>query len=388
MHAPQIFAIIALVAFVFFLLVGLLNGLLVLVILRKKRHLFWALPLINILVFHLLPYASEDIAQLSAADGPSVELIILAYLLLTIVGWISAVLLAPVQLFFRMLLSSREKQAEDTGQPAADCVDTEPVFDLDRPPAASLWGALREGFAAPGNGFRYLCANRRLWRHAIAPIVMNIVLSTIALLVFIALAIWAGTHIHAMFPEGWGWMLLEILCGLMLLLVALAATFAMWLLLQEILCGHYYEKLAREVELQLGVEADELGDVSLRRQIADTAADLATLAAVNVGLLLLNVIPVLGTLAAIAGGLYFNCFAFGTEYLSFPLQLRRYDRKRCRKFARDFRGQTLGLGAVVLVLGLVPVVGAIVLATAVVGAVLLHRRLRTAVTVGSSLPPG
>ena len=248
-------------------------------------------------------------------------------------------------------------------------------------PAASLWGAAGEGFSAPGNGFRYLCANRRLWRHAIAPVVLNVVLSTIALLVFIALVVWAGTYIHPMFPEGWGWMLAKILCWLLLLLVALAATFAAWLLFQDILCGYFYEKLAREVELQLGVEADELVDVSLGRQIADTAGDLTCLVAVNIGLLLLNVIPVLGALAAIVGGVYFNCFAFGTEYLSYPLQLRGYDRKRRRKFARSVRGHTLGLGSAVLLLGLVPLVGAIVLTTAVVGAVLLHRRLRAAATI-------
>ena len=290
-------------------------------------------------------------------------------------GWTAAVLLAPVQVFFRMLFSSG-KAAEDTEQPAEDCDAVEPAYDIDQPPATSRWAAVGEGFAAPGAGFRYLCANPRLWRHAIAPIAINVVLSTIALFAFIALAIWAGTYIHPMFPEGWGGMVAEIFCGLLLLLVPLAATFAAWLVFQQFLCAIFYEKLAREVELQLGVEADELKDVVLGRQVADTVVDLVVLIAVNGGLLLLNVIPVAGTLVAIVGGLYFNSFVFGTEYFGYPLQLRGFDRKRRREFAREFHDQTRGLGLIVLLLGLVPLVGAIVLTNAVVGAVLLHRRLR------------
>ena len=42
------------------------------------------------------------------------------------------------------------------------------AIDLDRPPAGSFVGGFREGACSPGEGFRYLMANRGLWRYAIA----------------------------------------------------------------------------------------------------------------------------------------------------------------------------------------------------------------------------
>jgi CysZ protein len=182
-------------------------------------------------------------------------------------------------------------------------------------------------------------------------------------------------YLHPLFPAGWGWLLLEIVCGIALVAAAMAATLVLWMLLQGIFCGIYYGKLARQVELQLGIPPDSLKELPFRQQASDTLGDLASLIAVNMGLLLLHLIPVLGSIGSIAGGLYFNCYFVGREYLDYPLALRGLPRRDKRAFLRKFCHQTLGLGTIVFITNLIPIVGFVIPVTAVVGSVLLHKRL-------------
>ncbi len=246
---------------------------------------------------------------------------------------------------------------------------------LEKPVATTVMAGLSEGFLAPLVGLRYLWKRPALWRHAIIPILINIVISGLALLLFIGLAAGTITLVHSWFGEGWGWLILEILFGLVLLAMALFATFLTWLLLQAIFCGYFYDLLTREVEGQLGMRPEDIKDVALFQQVADTIIDLLVLLAGNIGLLLLNFLPLVGSVLAIVGGIYFNCKTFGAEYLSYPLAVRGLDRRQRRQFLRKFRSQSFGLGLIVLCVSLVPLVGPVILTTAVVGAVLLHRRL-------------
>ncbi len=97
--------------------------------------------------------------------------------------------------------------------------------------------------------------------------------------------------------------------------------------------------------------------------------------AINGGLLLLNIVPIVGSIVAICGGMYFQWFILGLDYLDFPMSLRGIRREQKRAFAKHHRWHTLGLGAAVFLLILIPAIGAIFLTTAAAGAVLLHRRL-------------
>ncbi len=239
----------------------------------------------------------------------------------------------------------------------------------------SKWSAFREGVAAPLVGLKYLRCHPRLWRYAVIPIVLNLLITGLALILFLAAVVGFLTYLHPVFPPGWGWLLSEILCGVVALLLALGATLMTWMVLQAVLCDHYYEELARQVELQLGMQPEDMVGLPLREQIGDVLRDLTLLVGVNLGFLLLHLVPVLGSIIGILGSLYFTCYLLGTGYLGYPLCLRRQHRKQRVAFTRRFRAQTVGLGAVVSLAALLPVVGSFVLATAVVGTVLLHRRL-------------
>ena len=72
---------------------------------------------------------------------------------------------------------------------------------------------------------------------------------------------------------------------------------------------------------------------------------------------------------------YFTCSTLGFEYFDYLLSLRGLRRSEKLAFARRRRPFTLGLGTSVAVLAFVPIINAVFLTTAVVGAVLLHKRL-------------
>ena len=90
-----------------------------------------------------------------------------------------------------------------------------------------------------------------------------------------------------------------------------------------------------------------------------------------------QLVPVVGTMAGLCGSYYFTCATLGFEYFDFPMALRGMRRREKLAFVRRHRACTLGLGTVVMAMAMLPILNALFLTTAVIGAVLLHRRLET-----------
>jgi uncharacterized protein involved in cysteine biosynthesis len=65
----------------------------------------------------------------------------------------------------------------------------------------------------------------------------------------------------------------------------------------------------------------------------------------------------------------------GLDFFDYPLSLRGKRRAEKRLFGRQHRPCVLGTGTAVAMLSLVPLLNALLLTTAVTGAVLVHRRL-------------
>ena len=84
---------------------------------------------------------------------------------------------------------------------------------------------------------------------------------------------------------------------------------------------------------------------------------------------------VIGSLAAMGGSFYFNWLILGSDFINHPLDLRGMRRAEKRAFVKKHRFHTLGMGAAVTLLLLIPILGAVLLTTAVAGSVLLHRRV-------------
>jgi CysZ protein len=244
-------------------------------------------------------------------------------------------------------------------------------------PARSIAAAFGQGLSAPWLGFRYMARHLGLWRYGVIPVLLNLLIATLLLVVLVGLAVLFFGKLHPWFDDGRLWRLAEILFGLLLLAAVLGLALVAWLVLQGILCGHFYSKLARQVELQLGVRPGEIKELPFSYQVADTLRDVGFLAVANTACIAVQIVPGIGSVLGLCAGYYFNCFTFGLDYLDHPLALRGMRRREKRAFAKRHRAHTLGLGTAVLAITLLPLINAILLTTAVTGAVLLHRRLAT-----------
>jgi len=251
-------------------------------------------------------------------------------------------------------------------------------MELEPPTIRSSSGAFGEGLSGPWLGFRYMARHPGLWRYGVVPVLLNLLITTLLLVVLIVAAVLFFSRLHPWFADGWIWIVLEILFGLLLLGCVLGLALVAYFVLQGILCGHFYGKLARQVELQLGIRPEEIREVPFSYQVADTLRDVGFLALVNTACIAVQIVPGIGSVLGVCGGYYFNCFTFGLDYFDHPLALRGVRRQDKRAFAKRHRAHTLGLGTAVLALTLLPVVNAILLTTAVTGAVLLHRQLAAA----------
>lgn len=241
------------------------------------------------------------------------------------------------------------------------------------------------GFLAPFKGFRHILKTPALWQSAIAPFIVSLLIYALAFAGYVyaewKLIAWMSSWFN---PGFWGtvfkWLsiLATLLAGGFLALgVALAAN--------EGINGFFLSRLVRKTEILLGVADGELQDLSMTAELIDSIKDMAALVGVNLLLLLIGFIPVVGALAAIPLGLYFNSFKIGVEYLEMPMTLRGKRRDEIVAFARIHSHHTLGLGIVMLLTGFIPLLNGLLAPAAAVGGVFLYRDLRnSAVDVPST----
>lgn len=242
-------------------------------------------------------------------------------------------------------------------------------------PSTRLTRGFAHGFRASIDGFFFMCRHPSLWTYGIWPVILNVV---------VAFAVWLGAFFLGQWLLDWvtGWLGDGIwgqigwwMCFVGVLLLTLGIGFISYLVLMSVFCSFSFSRLARKVELYLGAKEEELAEVSTVAGIFDALRAALKLVVVNVLLLGLHVVPGVGSLVAVSLGLYVDAFILGSEFLGIPLELRGKRWLERQEFAKTWRGATLGIGAVVTGLMFVPIVGAVFQTTAVVGAVLVHRRL-------------
>jgi CysZ protein len=206
------------------------------------------------------------------------------------------------------------------------------------------------------------------------PVVINACITLFVLIVMILGAIAFAVYLHPKFPSTWWGVALEVVALLGLGVLAVALALATWLVLDSLLGNHYRARLAQQVELRLGWAPEQTQPVSLRHRLVDGLRDLRALAAINGALLLLHLLPGIGSVMALLLGLYFNASIIGRSYMNLPMDLRGVRRQQRLDLVREHRWETVGLGGAVLLFGFVPFLGSVLLATAAVGAVLTYRR--------------
>ena len=82
-------------------------------------------------------------------------------------------------------------------------------------------------------------------------------------------------HYEPRMPEGvWGSVVR--LAAIVLLVIACGGLAVVsWMFLNGVLCGHFYGRLAAQVEMQLGLAASDLRDLSLTYQAVDVVRDVS-----------------------------------------------------------------------------------------------------------------
>jgi uncharacterized protein involved in cysteine biosynthesis len=251
---------------------------------------------------------------------------------------------------------------------------------LSRPCPRTSTQKFVEGFRAPWDGLRLLRQHRSLWPYALPPILLNLFITTVVFGVLLLVAFIFVVHWHPWFTENQEgaqraiWIGIEVAAILMLAVVCVALAFMTWKLLSGILCGHQYGKLAAQTEMLLGMEPEQLTEISFKYQVVDTFIDLGSMALNAILFMIVGGVPIIGPPLALFGTLYRTWFLLGFDYFDFPLALRGMRRTDKLEHCRQRRPYILGLGSTVFIMEFVPILSAILLTTAVIGAVLLQRR--------------
>jgi CysZ protein len=214
------------------------------------------------------------------------------------------------------------------------------------------------------------------------PTLVNVLISLLVTGALIFSFVFLADALHDRFGgqfDGWGWyaalaaeIVILLVVGLLLLIPALIV----WKLLTVVFCGYFFARLALEVEKMLGVEPGEIRPVSTAAEAAGLLLSLVVLVVVSTLLFALVFIPVVGGVLAFIVGTLFTGWIMGLDYLGYPLALRGIP--RWRQIPLGFResARVVGLGLFVSVCELIPILGALPLTTAVIGAVLLNRKGR------------
>ncbi len=97
---------------------------------------------------------------------------------------------------------------------------------------------------------------------------------------------------------------------------------------------------------------------------------LGLLVLVNIFLLVLNFIPIIGSLLYTVLGYLSTSFFFGFQFFDFPLERRRFNFNQKLKIAWYYKRATMGIGTAFFILSFIPIVGFLALNLGTIGATL------------------
>lgn len=234
---------------------------------------------------------------------------------------------------------------------------------------------LVRGAGDVARGFRFLSAHPRLWWWVMAPAIVT--------LVFIVGVIWTVLAISAplvAMVTGWAPDFMEPFAGALLRVLALAGLsvvgFLVYVSLSGLFAGPFCEMLSEAVEARVtGIPAPAFSPVGFLRGLVlgvlHAARRLAVyLFAVALALAAGSFVPVIGHALGVGLAAYFaaTTAAYDCYDSVFGRRLWRYRQKQ--DFLRAHRGRSLGLGAAVAALLLIPFANLAALGIGSIGATL------------------
>lgn len=138
----------------------------------------------------------------------------------------------------------------------------------------------------------------------------------------------------------------------------------------------FYERIWRDTEERLGdAPADPQAGFwrLLWRGLVNAVRLVALSVAIGLGLFVVGLLPVVGTVAAAVLGAFFGGWVLALELTGFAFDARGHALRDRRRMLGARRARTIGFGAAVYLLFLLPLGAVFVMPAAVVGATLLAR---------------
>ncbi len=236
-------------------------------------------------------------------------------------------------------------------------------------------GSFARGFTANFSSLNLLSKHKGLIVYFIVPFIINIFLLT-------GLLYFSYTFIKPWiygFIDGSSW-LYEVLRWILapLLFMALAIiTVLLYSITGNIITAPFNDFLSYSIEVkEANLTFDE--PFSMKVLIADIVRItlniikmLVILIIINLFLLVLNFIPVIGSILYSILSFMTSTFFFGFQFFDFPLERRRYDFKQKLKIAWRYKFMTMGLGTGFMVVTFIPILGFLGLNMSTMGATVL-----------------
>jgi CysZ protein len=239
-----------------------------------------------------------------------------------------------------------------------------------RQPSSGPWA----GLVAPWRALRLIAGNPKLWPAALAPFFINLGLFVLFFwFTYSRFEAW----VRAFLPGGEGWWQQALMYAalVVVVLLLLAVEIYLFAVVGRIIAAPFLEILTRRVErLTLGGEP-EFEDMGPWRGMLRAARQelkkLVLYLTLISSLLILNLIPVVGALAYMVLTGLTTCFFMALEFLDYPLERRGFSLGRKLAYVWELKLTGLGFGAMVLCLGVVPILNLAMLPLAAAGGALL-----------------
>jgi len=244
--------------------------------------------------------------------------------------------------------------------------------------SSSTWADFTSGFFAPLRGFVIVTKNPRLLRHCIFPFLIAFVAVALWMIACVLLAKAGITWLGGLIGNDvlrWVVYILGALIGVALVIVLALLFFFIFV---QIIAAPFNAMLAQATESILDCKVPVPESDFWRETAGAIRISLVMLIrsiAVTIGLLPVNLIPVVGTIAYVALTMFFNCQALGLEFLDYSLERRYVSFKERLAWVKSHRTAALGLGAGVSLILFLPFVNLFFLPFCVVGGTELFVRL-------------
>jgi CysZ protein len=225
----------------------------------------------------------------------------------------------------------------------------------------------------PFRGIAYFLARPGLWKYFAAAFAINVVLFAILTYLFVQ---HRGELVDAVLPaRWWGW-LRSGLGWLMTVIVFVAGLF-LFTIVGNILAGPFLDAMTERILRELGETLPPPRGTlrALGRSVVNQVLKLVFFGGIQIALLLLHLLPGVGTALHPVLSTLVSVAFLGFEYLDYPLDARHLSVPA--RFAWLWRhpGEALGFGAVLFPILLIPFIGYVLLPLAVAGASLLAHQV-------------